>query len=192
MTHAVLSSGIVNRRRRAVLALLITFCVGTIASAFADTPESSPQFPDTTINVTPSDNLTDDQAVTVVGTGFDADVTGQFYQCAEGFCSPEIGEFTTDSFGSFTTTVTVSTTFVNQLGDTVDCRVTACVLFANERVVAEHHLTFVAPGGPPTSKDQCKNGGWRNFGFRNQGECMSFVASGGRSGGAAYRLLPNQ
>ena len=28
----------------------------------------------------------------------------------------------------------------------------------------------------PTSKDQCKNGGWRNFGaFKNQGDCVSFV-----------------
>ena len=175
MTHAVLHGGIVNRRRRAVLALLITFCVGATASASADTPESSPQFPDTTLNVTPSDNLTDGQSVTATGTGFDPNVTGQFYQCADGFCSPEIGEFTTDSFGSFTTTVTVSTTFVNQLGDTSDCRVTACVLFAGERVGAEHHLTFAAPGGPPTSKDQCKNGGWRSFGFRNQGQCVNFV-----------------
>ena len=183
MTHAVLPSDIVNRRRRVVLALLITFCVGTIASASADTPESSPQFPDTTLNVTPSDNLTDDQSVTVVGTGFDPNVTGQFYQCAEGFCSPEIGEFTTDSSGSFTTTVTVSTTFVNQLGETVDCRVDACVLVAGHRVVAQHHLTFAA--AVPTSKDQCKNGGFENFGFRNQGQCVSFVASGGRSGGAA-------
>ena len=30
----------------------------------------------------------------------------------------------------------------------------------------------------PTSKDQCKNGGWRNYpGFKNQGDCVSFVAS---------------
>jgi DNA-binding beta-propeller fold protein YncE len=28
----------------------------------------------------------------------------------------------------------------------------------------------------PTSKDQCKNGGWRNFPqFKNQGSCVSFV-----------------
>jgi hypothetical protein len=28
----------------------------------------------------------------------------------------------------------------------------------------------------PTSKDQCKNGGWRNYGvFKNQGACVSFV-----------------
>jgi hypothetical protein len=28
----------------------------------------------------------------------------------------------------------------------------------------------------PTSKDQCKNGGWRNYpGFKNQGQCVAFV-----------------
>jgi len=32
----------------------------------------------------------------------------------------------------------------------------------------------------PTSKDQCKNGGWRTFGaFKNQGDCVSFVTSKG-------------
>jgi hypothetical protein len=31
----------------------------------------------------------------------------------------------------------------------------------------------------PTSKDQCKNGGWKTHGvFKNQGDCVSFVASG--------------
>jgi hypothetical protein len=32
--------------------------------------------------------------------------------------------------------------------------------------------------GPPTSKDQCKNGGWKTFNnpsFKNQGECVSYV-----------------
>ena len=30
----------------------------------------------------------------------------------------------------------------------------------------------------PTSKDQCKNGGWRAFPqFKNQGQCVSFVES---------------
>jgi hypothetical protein len=34
----------------------------------------------------------------------------------------------------------------------------------------------------PTTKDQCKNGGWRNFpDFNNQGDCASFVASGGKN-----------
>jgi hypothetical protein len=34
----------------------------------------------------------------------------------------------------------------------------------------------------PTSKAQCLNGGWKSFGttFKNQGQCVSFVATGGR------------
>jgi hypothetical protein len=34
----------------------------------------------------------------------------------------------------------------------------------------------------PISKDQCKSGGWRSFGvFKNQGDCVSFVATGGKN-----------
>jgi len=34
----------------------------------------------------------------------------------------------------------------------------------------------------PTSKDQCDNAGWRNFpGFKNQGDCVGFVATGGKN-----------
>jgi hypothetical protein len=33
-----------------------------------------------------------------------------------------------------------------------------------------------------TSKDQCKKGGWMTFGvFKNQGDCVSFVATGGKN-----------
>jgi hypothetical protein len=33
----------------------------------------------------------------------------------------------------------------------------------------------------PSSTSQCKNGGWRNFpGFKNEGDCVSFVATGGK------------
>lgn len=38
--------------------------------------------------------------------------------------------------------------------------------------------------GPPTDKDECKRGGWAEFNnpeFRNQGDCVSYVASKGRS-----------
>jgi hypothetical protein len=44
-------------------------------------------------------------------------------------------------------------------------------------------LTAVEPVAP-TSKDDCKRGGWRNYlalGFKNQGDCVSFVATGGRN-----------
>jgi hypothetical protein len=31
----------------------------------------------------------------------------------------------------------------------------------------------------PSSKEQCKNGGWRNFlGFKNEGQCIAFVKRG--------------
>jgi hypothetical protein len=35
----------------------------------------------------------------------------------------------------------------------------------------------------PTTKDECKNGGWQNFNptFKNQGDCVSFVATGGKN-----------
>lgn len=42
-------------------------------------------------------------------------------------------------------------------------------------------LTFV---GPPTTKDQCKKNGWMTFNnptFKNQGDCVSYVATGGRN-----------
>jgi hypothetical protein len=34
----------------------------------------------------------------------------------------------------------------------------------------------------PTSTEQCKNGGWRSFGiFKNQGDCVSFLATRGKN-----------
>jgi hypothetical protein len=45
---------------------------------------------------------------------------------------------------------------------------------------------FVRVVVSPTGKDQCKNGGWRNFTgnpgpFKNQGQCVSFFARGDRN-----------
>lgn len=40
--------------------------------------------------------------------------------------------------------------------------------------------------GPPTSADQCKKGGWQTFNnptFKNQGDCVSFIASKGKAKG---------
>jgi hypothetical protein len=39
---------------------------------------------------------------------------------------------------------------------------------------------------PQTAKDQCKNGGWQNFtspSFKNQGDCVSYFATGGKNPG---------
>ena len=37
----------------------------------------------------------------------------------------------------------------------------------------------VTPAQVPANKDQCKNGGWRNFPqFKNLGQCIAFVNHG--------------
>jgi hypothetical protein len=39
--------------------------------------------------------------------------------------------------------------------------------------------TFSSPPPPlPTTKTQCMNGGWKTYGFMNQGQCISFVNTG--------------
>lgn len=46
--------------------------------------------------------------------------------------------------------------------------------------------------GPPTNKDQCKNNGWKAFNnptFKNQGDCVSFVASNGKAKGNPNLLM---
>jgi hypothetical protein len=43
---------------------------------------------------------------------------------------------------------------------------------------------FVVVDAPPlpTTKEECKHGGWKSFGvFKNQGDCVSFVATGGKN-----------
>jgi hypothetical protein len=41
-------------------------------------------------------------------------------------------------------------------------------------------LTVIDAPSAPASKAQCKNGGWRNYeGFKNQGQCVSFVGTRG-------------
>jgi hypothetical protein len=42
--------------------------------------------------------------------------------------------------------------------------------------------TLERPCQLPTKKDECKNGGWQTYGvFKNQGDCVSFVATGGKN-----------
>lgn len=52
----------------------------------------------------------------------------------------------------------------------------------NGFVIDNLSLTSSILVGPPTSKDQCKNGGWMTFNypraFNNQGDCIQFVNTG--------------
>jgi hypothetical protein len=54
--------------------------------------------------------------------------------------------------------------------------------FLAERTVDSGDI--IVHDAPPfsTSKEQCRNGGWRTFGvFKNQGDCISFALTGGKN-----------
>jgi hypothetical protein len=62
--------------------------------------------------------------------------------------------------------------------DLVDDNGSSTVVVNNVRV----NNDVFAVVGPPTDKDQCKNGGWQTFNFprtfKNQGDCIQFVNTG--------------
>jgi hypothetical protein len=71
--------------------------------------------------------------------------------------------------------------FLGVSGEISDCPLTPPA-GASLSPILSGDLTVVDGSPLPTSKDQCKNGGWRNFGvFKNQGDCVSFVATGGKN-----------
>jgi len=52
---------------------------------------------------------------------------------------------------------------------------------SNIRKTVEFNL-LKPPVVLPTDKNQCKKGGWESFGvFKNQGDCVSYVATGGKN-----------
>jgi hypothetical protein len=59
-------------------------------------------------------------------------------------------------------------------------------------LVLEQHIAFTRPctdfPAVPTTKSQCKKGGWRSFGrFKNQGQCIRFVKHGSKRHSAGLR-----
>jgi hypothetical protein len=85
-----------------------------------------------------------------------------------------LGDIAVDSAGSaYVTGSTDSTNFPTTAG-----AVQTTTAGRSDALVAK--IEFGVP--LPTSVDQCKNGGWKTFGvFKNQGDCVSFVASKGRN-----------
>jgi hypothetical protein len=62
---------------------------------------------------------------------------------------------------------------------------TECTTFPSGRLALtneEGDLVVTDARPLPTAKQQCKHGGWQTYGvFKNQGDCVSFVASGGKN-----------
>ena len=54
-----------------------------------------------------------------------------------------------------------------------------CLFFA----ASVDNVVLTSTPAFPTTTEQCKKGGWRDFGllFKNQGDCVSFVATGGKN-----------
>jgi hypothetical protein len=77
----------------------------------------------------------------------------------------------------------VAVQVVDDQPDTFDARPTQlapgdCSLFeptGQGGATSGGDLVVVDAAPPPASKEQCKNGGWRGFGFTNQGECIRAV-----------------
>ena len=71
------------------------------------------------------------------------------------------------------------------LGEPTNC--SPLVFPARTGAVLTGDIVVVDAPSLPTSRDQCKKGGWHAFSaFRSQGDCVSFVATHGRNqpGGA--------
>jgi hypothetical protein len=54
--------------------------------------------------------------------------------------------------------------------------------------------TFTVDANAPYNKDECKNDGWKDFtapAFKNQGDCVSFIASAGKAKGNPTPVMAN-
>jgi hypothetical protein len=58
---------------------------------------------------------------------------------------------------------------------TIDCSPSSPTTIA---LLTSGDITVVDAQPLPTTTDQCRNGGWERFGFRNQGQCIAFVERG--------------
>lgn len=63
------------------------------------------------------------------------------------------------------------------LGEIIEASKVLCPLHLNPSTDPVLELLFPLPDSP-TSKEQCKNGGWEFFGFADQGQCIRFVETG--------------
>jgi hypothetical protein len=115
--------------------------------------------------------------------------TKQLALSGGGLCSPTLPFFSAIAFltASYKATITTSAGKFRDEG-TADTTVFDAVAgtAANPQELAglgeafASTLTETIPAFP-TTKDECKDGGWESYGvFKNQGQCVSFVANGGK------------
>jgi hypothetical protein len=97
--------------------------------------------------------------------------------------SPEFEEFAQGFLGSMSTGFDLLIEFATAVGPTL----VRNIVIPDALGVQIFNITC-----PPTDKDQCKKGGWQNFpgfDFKNQGQCVAFVATG-MSAGTTSAVVP--
>jgi hypothetical protein len=152
------------RRQRAALALFIAMTVSGIGVALAD-PQG--EQPNTKIDVTPlnGQGLSSPATVQVSGTGFASNgvgTSGIIVQTAElpngtSAVSTTLGTWTSNSQGTFTSTVNVSQTFLDAGSNQgVDCNAAGVQCYVQATSTsgnfnAAHTISFVGGGGTTSS-----------------------------------------
>ncbi|HSK24054.1 MAG TPA: hypothetical protein VK906_12795 [Egicoccus sp.] len=114
------------------------------------------------------------------------EVDGTYVNTFDGNDQGDCGELT-DGLGT-STSGTVLFTYEGEVGtighagivfDNISDRGVATISFVE---IGDHELDLTDDGDDgdedPTTKDDCKRGGWEDYGFRNQGQCIKFVNTG--------------
>ena len=107
------------------------------------------------------------------------------FSCVGAACEQAVASFNTDPDG-FAASDTYEATITTADGTFTDHGLYSAVFFRVPEVddplngFDESFLSALDTPVPvaPTTKDQCKHGGWKQFGFKNQGRCVAFVQRG--------------
>jgi hypothetical protein len=168
-TNVRVSGGMRRRRRTGLVAVLGTVFVLVTASAATAA----------TVTVTPADGTAAVGQTYCVTATVSAGHGGVFVFKAEPTSGsaatpdPDFAEVPADSNNQ------AQFCFTSATPGEVQISAAARSFNIHEIPVGYATVTFVAG---PTDKDQCKNGGWQAFGvFKSQGDCVSFVATGGKN-----------
>lgn len=166
---------VASKRLAAVVAIVTTLALAAVPAA--------PASPLPPVNLVPpaiSGTAQQGQTLTVVAGKWANNPTAFTYQwlrcdATGNNCSP-ISAATNQTYlleaQDVGDTIAVEETALNEAGTGGPARSLATV------------VVLPAPPPTPTTKEQCKNGGWRELAdgsgtpFKNQGDCVSFVATG--------------
>lgn len=122
---------------------------------------------------------TDLPADGVLDVVFTVDGTADGSTCATGPFSTPAGCLTLEvSGGSVDATLTDSYGDIVGLGSATPEFATGAVLGWDDYVGSMVPYTLTVPILSPETADDCKKGGWMDYGFKNQGQCVRFVETG--------------